>query len=41
MASCFLARGLDVTTWDPPPDFANALHRAVASHWPALEAMEL
>ncbi len=40
-ASCFLARGLDVQAWDPAPGFADALHRAVASHWPALAAMGL
>ena len=38
-AALFLARGLDVNAWDPAPGAEAALRRAVAAHWPALEAM--
>jgi 3-hydroxyacyl-CoA dehydrogenase len=35
-AACFLARGLDVTAWDPAPDAGDVLRRAVEAHWPAM-----
>lgn len=38
-AALFLARGLDVHAWDPAPGAADALRRAVAAHWPVMEAM--
>jgi 3-hydroxyacyl-CoA dehydrogenase len=40
-ASCFLARGLDVTATDPAPGAEDALRRAVATHWPIMEKMGL
>jgi 3-hydroxyacyl-CoA dehydrogenase len=40
-AAQFLARGLDVVAWDPAPGAGDALRRAVAAHWPALEAIGL
>jgi carnitine 3-dehydrogenase len=33
----FLARGLDVTAWDPAPDTEHRLRRLVEAAWPALE----
>ncbi|WP_433859074.1 3-hydroxyacyl-CoA dehydrogenase NAD-binding domain-containing protein [Streptomyces kronopolitis] len=38
-AAHFLARGYDVTAWDPAPDAAEKLRRLVAAAWPALEQM--
>ncbi len=38
-AAWFLARGLEVSTWDPAPGAGDALRRAVAAHWPVLERM--
>ena len=40
-AACFLARGLDVSAWDPAPGAEYALRRAVEAHWPAMEGMGL
>ena len=40
-AALFLAHGLDVTAWDPAPGAEDALHRAIASHWPVLEQLGL
>ncbi|HYZ31367.1 MAG TPA: 3-hydroxyacyl-CoA dehydrogenase NAD-binding domain-containing protein [Crenalkalicoccus sp.] len=40
-ATWFLARGLDVSAADPAPGAEAALRRAVAAHWPAMEAMGL
>jgi len=40
-ASCFLAAGLEVVASDPAPEAEPALRRAVAAHWPALEAIGL
>lgn len=40
-AACFLARGLDVSAWDPAPGAEPALRRAVEAHWPAMESMGL
>ena len=40
-AACFLARGMDVAAADPAPGAEAALRRAVAAHWPAMEAMGL
>jgi carnitine 3-dehydrogenase len=40
-AAWFLARGLDVSAWDPAPGSAEALRRAVVAHWPVLERMGL
>ncbi len=40
-AACFLANGLDVAAWDPAPGAEAALRRAVAAHWPVMEAMGL
>ncbi|MEV7403571.1 3-hydroxyacyl-CoA dehydrogenase NAD-binding domain-containing protein [Streptomyces sp. NPDC091267] len=37
----FLARGYDVTAWDPAPDAALKLRRLVAAAWPALEQLGL
>ncbi|MEC4019557.1 3-hydroxyacyl-CoA dehydrogenase NAD-binding domain-containing protein [Streptomyces sp. H27-D2] len=37
----FLARGYDVTAWDPAPDAEDRLRRLVASAWPALEQLGL
>ncbi|MFI0902705.1 3-hydroxyacyl-CoA dehydrogenase NAD-binding domain-containing protein [Streptomyces sioyaensis] len=36
-AAHFLARGYDVTAWDPAPDAEEKLRRLVAAAWPALE----
>ena len=36
-----LARGLDVTAWDPGPDAERRLRAAVANAWPALERLGL
>ncbi|WP_043361672.1 3-hydroxyacyl-CoA dehydrogenase NAD-binding domain-containing protein [Belnapia sp. F-4-1] len=40
-ATCFLARGLDVTASDPAPGAEAALRAAIAAQWPAMEAMGL
>lgn len=40
-ASRALARGLDVTAWDPAPDAEARLRAAVANAWPALERVGL
>ncbi|MFE6773106.1 3-hydroxyacyl-CoA dehydrogenase NAD-binding domain-containing protein [Streptomyces fimicarius] len=40
-AAHFLARGYDVTAWDPAPDAADRLRRLVAAAWPALERLGL
>ena len=40
-AACFLSRGLDVVAADPAPGAEDALRRAVAAHWPTMEAMGL
>ncbi|CAM5676853.1 3-hydroxyacyl-CoA dehydrogenase NAD-binding domain-containing protein [Streptomyces badius] len=40
-AAHFLARGYDVTAWDPAPDAAVRLHRLIAAAWPALERLGL
>ena len=40
-ASNFLAQGLDVTAYDPAPGAEDTLHRAVAAHWPTLQAIGL
>ncbi|WP_055473411.1 3-hydroxyacyl-CoA dehydrogenase NAD-binding domain-containing protein, partial [Streptomyces pathocidini] len=40
-AAHFLARGYDVTAWDPAPDAAGKLRRLVAAAWPALEQLGL
>ncbi|MFF2921325.1 3-hydroxyacyl-CoA dehydrogenase NAD-binding domain-containing protein [Streptomyces celluloflavus] len=37
----FLARGYDVTAWDPAPDAEDKLRRLVAAAWPALEQIGL
>ncbi|MFJ1994905.1 3-hydroxyacyl-CoA dehydrogenase NAD-binding domain-containing protein [Streptomyces asiaticus] len=37
----FLARGYDVTAWDPAPDAEEKLRRLVAAAWPALEQVGL
>ncbi|HWM35803.1 MAG TPA: 3-hydroxyacyl-CoA dehydrogenase NAD-binding domain-containing protein [Streptomyces sp.] len=37
----FLARGYDVTAWDPAPDAAQKLRRLVDAAWPALEQLGL
>ncbi|MFD7668451.1 3-hydroxyacyl-CoA dehydrogenase NAD-binding domain-containing protein [Streptomyces sp. NPDC059788] len=37
----FLARGYDVTAWDPAPDAEDKLRRLVAAAWPALEQLGL
>ncbi|MEU2683411.1 3-hydroxyacyl-CoA dehydrogenase NAD-binding domain-containing protein [Streptomyces hygroscopicus] len=37
----FLARGYDVTAWDPAPDAEEKLRRLVAAAWPALEQIGL
>ncbi|MGH3311669.1 MAG: 3-hydroxyacyl-CoA dehydrogenase NAD-binding domain-containing protein [Streptomyces sp.] len=37
----FLARGYDVTAWDPAPDAEEKLRRLVAAAWPALEQLGL
>ncbi|MFE1213104.1 3-hydroxyacyl-CoA dehydrogenase NAD-binding domain-containing protein [Streptomyces albidoflavus] len=37
----FLARGYDVTAWDPAPDTAQKLRRLVDAAWPALTALGL
>ena len=36
-----LARGLDVTAWDPAPDAEAKLRRAVDGAWPALARLGL
>jgi 3-hydroxyacyl-CoA dehydrogenase len=40
-ATCFLARGLEVTATDPAPGAEAALRRAVAAHWPTMERLGL
>jgi 3-hydroxyacyl-CoA dehydrogenase len=40
-AAWFLARGLEVSAWDPAPGAEDALRRAIAAHWPVLERMGL
>ncbi|MBO1332413.1 L-carnitine dehydrogenase [Streptomyces sp. VRA16 Mangrove soil] len=40
-AAHFLARGYDVTAWDPAPDAAERLRRLVDAAWPALEQLGL
>ncbi|WP_098896156.1 3-hydroxyacyl-CoA dehydrogenase NAD-binding domain-containing protein [Streptomyces sp. t99] len=40
-AALFLARGYDVTAWDPAPDAAVRLRRLIAAAWPALEQLGL
>jgi len=40
-AACFLARGLDVTAWDPADGAEERLRAAVAGHWPALVELGL
>ncbi|MFC7891766.1 3-hydroxyacyl-CoA dehydrogenase NAD-binding domain-containing protein [Streptomyces sp. NPDC057381] len=37
----FLARGYDVTAWDPAPDAGQKLRRLVDAAWPALTALGL
>ncbi|MFH9419508.1 3-hydroxyacyl-CoA dehydrogenase NAD-binding domain-containing protein [Streptomyces sp. NPDC017529] len=37
----FLARGYDVTAWDPAPDAEDKLRRLVDAAWPALEQLGL
>lgn len=37
----FLARGYDVTAWDPASDAEDKLRRLVAAAWPALEQIGL
>ncbi|MFC9737240.1 3-hydroxyacyl-CoA dehydrogenase NAD-binding domain-containing protein [Streptomyces noursei] len=37
----FLARGYDVTAWDPADDAEDKLRRLVAAAWPALEQLGL
>ncbi len=40
-ATCFLARGLDVTASDPAPGAEAALRATIARQWPVMEAMGL
>lgn len=40
-AVCFLARGLDVTAWDPAPGAEARLRGQVARQWPGAEALGL
>ncbi|MGW7022043.1 3-hydroxyacyl-CoA dehydrogenase NAD-binding domain-containing protein [Streptomyces decoyicus] len=40
-AAHFLARGYDVTAWDPAADAEEKLRRLVAAAWPALEQIGL
>ncbi|MCA1274517.1 L-carnitine dehydrogenase, partial [Streptomyces sp. 7G] len=40
-AAHFLARGYDVTAWDPAPDAAVRRRRLIAAAWPALEQLGL
>ncbi|MEU5543184.1 3-hydroxyacyl-CoA dehydrogenase NAD-binding domain-containing protein [Streptomyces sioyaensis] len=40
-AAHFLARGYDVTAWDPAPDAEEKIRRLVAAAWPALEQIGL
>ncbi len=40
-AAHFLARGYDVTAWDPSPGWADRLHRLIETAWPALSALGL
>ncbi len=40
-AAHFLARGYDVTAWDPAPDAGPKLRRLVDAAWPALTSLGL
>ena len=40
-AANFLAAGLEVAATDPAPGAADKLKRAIAAHWPAMEAIGL
>jgi 3-hydroxyacyl-CoA dehydrogenase len=40
-AAWFLARGLEVSAWDPADGAGDALRRSIAAHWPVLERMGL
>ena len=40
-AAHFLARGYDVTAWDPTPGWPDRLHRLIETAWPALAALGL
>jgi carnitine 3-dehydrogenase len=40
-ATCFLARGLDVTAFDPRPGAEGSLRDTVAAQWPAMQAIGL
>ncbi|MGA4860347.1 3-hydroxyacyl-CoA dehydrogenase NAD-binding domain-containing protein [Streptomyces koyangensis] len=40
-AAHFLARGYDVTAWDPAPDAGRKLRRLVDAAWPALTSLGL
>lgn len=40
-AVCFLARGLDVTAWDPAPGAEDRLREQVARQWSGAEALGL
>lgn len=40
-AAHFLARGYDVTAWDPAPDAEERLRRLITAAWPAVEQLGL
>lgn len=40
-AAHFLARGYDVTAWDPAPDAEARLRRLITAAWPAVEQLGL